>query len=103
MEDVSFGAKPRLATVCTETLQYWGKGAKTKRDPQPIWAKDYGKKKFQPSKLIKYDPRPENQRPNEEERSAIFEQPEESNSDRSPPGTVGQMHEVMSEHVGPKR
>ena len=43
------------------------------------------------------------ERADEEERSAIFEQPEESNTDRSPPGTVGQMHEIMSEHVGVKR
>ena len=43
------------------------------------------------------------ERADEEERSAIFEHPEESDDDRSPPGTVGQMHEVMSEHVGAKR
>ena len=36
---------------------------------------------------------------------AIFEHPDESDgrSGRSPPGTVGQMHEVSSEYVGAKR
>ena len=43
------------------------------------------------------------ERADEEEQSAIFEHPDESDSHRSPPGTVGYRHEVMSEHVGAKR
>ena len=43
------------------------------------------------------------ERADEEERSAIFEHPDESGHNSSPPGTVGHMHEIMSEHVGVER
>jgi hypothetical protein len=36
IEDLSFGAAPKISTACTSKPQSWGKGATRNRDPQPV-------------------------------------------------------------------
>jgi hypothetical protein len=36
IEDLSFGASPKISVACTSKAQAWGKGAARKRDPQPV-------------------------------------------------------------------
>ena len=57
IQDVSYGASPRMALGVTSTQQYWGKGQKTAKNPGPVQSADYGKK-FKVGKYIGVDPRP---------------------------------------------
>jgi hypothetical protein len=36
IEDLLFGAAPKISTACTSKPQSWGKGATRNRDPQPV-------------------------------------------------------------------
>ena len=57
IQDVSYGASPRMALGVTSTQQYWGKGQKTAKNPGPVQSADYGKK-LKVGKYIGIDPRP---------------------------------------------
>jgi len=57
VQEVSLGASPRISLPSTSKQQYWGKGSKSARNPQPVQLADYGKK-HKPDTYIKIDPRP---------------------------------------------
>ena len=61
IQEVSFGATPRLDVVSTSKPQYWGHGTKTEKTPQAVQFADYGKR-FKCDKYIHFDPRPEHLR-----------------------------------------
>ena len=57
IEDVSLGVQPRLQSACTSQPRTWGKGKKSSKNPDPIYEKQYSKKR-RPDRIINFDPRP---------------------------------------------
>ena len=57
IQEVSFGATPRLELASTSKPQYWGHGTKTEKNPQPVQSANYNKR-FKPDKYVHFDPRP---------------------------------------------
>ena len=57
VQEVSFGATPRIELATTSKPQYWGHGTKTEKTPQPVQFANYNKH-FKPDKYVHFDPRP---------------------------------------------
>ena len=61
IQEVSFGATPRLEIASTSKPQYWGHGTKTEKNPQPVQFANYSKR-IKCDKYVNFDPRPANLR-----------------------------------------
>ena len=57
IEDISLGKKPSINPPCTSQPQKWGKGSKTKKNPNPIHVNSYEKKR-KTNQHYGWDPRP---------------------------------------------